>query len=118
METSKKSWQIEPTEKVEEAAYNDDARAQTVLGYLHIWSPLVTAAEKGNVELAEFCLRMGADPFIPKIVFNHAKDKHVKITPLDIAQKNGHTTLAVLLKQAEKGRFFGKVKSLFNKFNA
>jgi hypothetical protein len=70
-----------------------------------------------KLHIAEFCLRMGADPFIPKITFNHDKDKHIKLTPLDIAQKNGHTKLVVLLKQAEKGRFLGKVKSLFNKFN-
>src|SRR2546428_732282 len=33
METDKKSWHLETTEKVEEAANNGDARAQTVLGY-------------------------------------------------------------------------------------
>lgn len=75
------------------------------------YSPLVTAAKTGNFELAEFCLHIGADPFKPQTLAGN-----VKATPLEIARKNGHTKLARLLEQAEKGRFSGRVKSLFWKF--
>jgi hypothetical protein len=75
-----------------------------------LYSPLVTAAKTDNFELAEFCLRIGADPFKP-----HG---FTTATPLEIARKKGHGLVARLLKQAEKGRFLGKVKSLFKKFSA
>ena len=71
-----------------------------------MYPPLVWAAETGNFELAEFCLRVGADP----LRYDTGND-NVK-TPLEIARKNGHTKLAQLLEQAEKKRFFGRAKSM------
>jgi hypothetical protein len=72
------------------------------------WSvpPLIYAAEIGSFELTQFCLRLGADPFI------HDRGK----TPLDIARLKGHVKLVVLLEQTMKGNYTGRVKSLFRKF--
>jgi ankyrin repeat protein len=68
--------------------------------------PLLYAAEIGNFELAQFCLSAGADPFV------HDFGK----TPLDIAQRNRHAKVVVLLEQAMKGNYIGRAKSLLRKF--
>lgn len=68
--------------------------------------PLIYAAQSGNFELAEFCIRVGADPFV----------HNSGLTPIDIAKQNGYTKLVVLLQQAMKGDYMGRVKSIFRKF--
>ncbi len=84
-------------------AKNLDINQITIESY----PPLDYAASTGDFELAEFCLRVGADPFRYDKANNNTK------TPLEIARKNGHTKLALLLEQAEGKRFFGRAKSLF-----
>jgi len=69
---------------------------------------LIYASEKGDFDLVEFCLRIGADPFL-------LKDG---MTALDISRRKGHTKLAVLLEQAMKGNYVGKTKLLFRRFHS
>jgi TPR repeat protein len=70
--------------------------------------PLLHAAEVGSYGLAEFCLRVGADPFVQRN----------RQTALDIAQSRGHHAVACLLRQSMEGNYFGKVRSAFRKFLA